>query len=100
MKRKTYSVMLALLVMIALAIVLAAQQPAASEQPAQASAQTAAQGDSSAPAAKPATQGEGSSASGEMPHTASPLPLVALMGLVSFGVGAATHRLSKRLSQV
>lgn len=94
MKRKTYSVMLALLVTIALAVVLAAQQPAASEQTTQASAQTAGQSD-----AQPATQDEGSSAGGEMPPTASPLPLVALMGLLSVGAGVAAHRFSKRLSE-
>jgi len=99
MNRKTISMLVMLLATMALAVVLAAQQPAASEPTAQASAQTAGQSDASASAAKPATQGEGSSAGGEMPHTASPLPLVALMGLLSVGAGAAAHRFSKRLTE-
>jgi len=117
MKRTRLSVLLAFFASLALAVFLAAQQPATSGQPdqgGQAAAQS--QPDSSQqsqPAqsnpteqsaqspdqSKPDETASQSDTDKGMPKTASDLPLVALLGIGSLGVGFATHRYSRRYNE-
>jgi hypothetical protein len=113
MKRTTLSVLLSFVASLALAVVLTAQQPAA---PGDQGSQPAAQSQSdSAQQAQPAQstsddqQGsaqssdqstpEQSDTDKKMPKTASNLPLVALLGLTSLGMGVAAHRYSRRYGE-
>ncbi|MBZ5514494.1 MAG: hypothetical protein LAN62_06570 [Acidobacteriia bacterium] len=102
MRHKKLSVFLAVLVSLALGVLAAAWQTAPPQSDT-GGGQSSAQSEPSAQPYSPSTQPgspqsseQGATAGGEMPKTASPLPLIALLGLTSLGAGAAAHRLSKR----
>jgi hypothetical protein len=117
MKRTPLSVLLAFFASLALAVFLTAQQPASSDQQSDQGTQPAAQSDSAQqaqPAAPTSGDQQGSAQSSDtstpdqsgqsdagkqMPKTASNLPLVALLGLTSLGVGIAAHRYSRRYGE-
>ena len=105
MNKKKFLLICAFCASLALAVFAGAQVPPATGQADQGSAQTASQ--ASQPSGSGSTQssdqpaepsGTKSHKGGEMPKTASPLALVALLGTASLGLGAATHRFSKRFN--
>ena len=105
MNKKKFLLICAFCASLALAVFAVAQSPPATGQADQGSAQTASQApqqsaSGSAPSADPSADPSGTKShkGGEMPKTASPLALVALLGASSLGLGAATHGLSKRFN--
>jgi len=118
MKRTKLSMLLAFLASLALVVFLTAQQPAASGQQPDTGSQPAAQPQSDAaqqaqPAQATPDDQQGSAQSSDqskpeqpsqsdtdkrMPKTASNLPLMALLGVTSLGMGVAAHRYSRRYS--
>jgi hypothetical protein len=119
MKRTTLSVLLMFFASLALAAFLTAQQPAASGQQPDTGSQPASQSQSdpaqqAQPAQSTSDDQQGSAQSSDqskpeqpsqsdtdkrMPKTASNLPLIALLGLTSLGMGVAAHRYSRRCSE-
>jgi len=117
MKRTKLSVLLAFFASLALAVFLAAQQPAttdpsssqpaaqsqpASSQQAQPAQSNSSDQQSSAQSSDQSAQDQSASPSDtdtKMPKTASDLPLVALLGVASLGVGFAAHRYSRRYDE-
>ena len=90
MKKKRAPMLLAVLATFCLAMLAMAQTPAPTSQ----TDTSGAQSDASAPAEH---QDESSKGAGdEMPNTASPLVLIALVGAGSLGAGVAAQRFSKR----
>ena len=82
MKHRTASVIWAFLMMVALAVVAMGQDPATAPST---------QSDPAATKSEPAKKSDA-----DMPATASPLALIALMGVGSLGAGATAHRFARR----
>jgi hypothetical protein len=100
MKHRKYSLILAMLMTFAITVLATAQTPApAGSDPS--SAPTATQSDSSTHQEHSSAQGSEMNPEGtsDMPNTASPLALLALLGTGSIGAGFAAHRASKRFNK-
>jgi hypothetical protein len=97
MKHRKVSVILAILATVAMAVLVMAQTTAPAGQSDPDSAQTITQSDPPAQAEHSSKKSSEKTPSGsEMPHTASPLALIGLLGVGSIGAGLAAHGFSKR----